>query len=154
MSQNRIHGWIVGLGVMALASQFGCSAQAATPDEIAARSGRMDVYFYEPRSPQIFRALSGLGDPQIESAGDLSRWWSATPAEKASLKLLFPDLDVSQQYFYPDLGNCRATSPLEILMDRMRQLGAGHPYVRQWISVQRVVLSACAPTRQEQATTS
>src|SRR5579862_2714015 len=118
--KNWIQGLMLGLGIAMFASPFGCLAQGATPEQIAERSGRMDTYFLAPRSPQVFRALSGLGDPQIESAesDSLSRWWSATPVEKAQLKLLFPDLDISRQYFYPDLGSCRATSPLEILMDR------------------------------------
>ena len=152
--KNWIQSLMLGLGVAVFTSQFGCPAQGATPEQIAARSGRMDTYFLAPRSPQLFRALSGLDDPQIESAesNSLSRWWSATPVEKAQLKLLFPDLDISQQYFYPDLGSCRVGSPLEILMDRMRQLGANHPYVRQWIAMQRVVLSACARSQKDQVT--
>lgn len=148
MSKNRVRNWVFGLSVAALAG----TAQGATQAEITTRTDRMNSYFYAPRSPQTFRALSGLGDPQIESAEDasMSRWWKATPAERASVKVLFPDLDVSQQYFYPDVRDCRVDSPLEILMDRLTQLGAAHPYVRQWTVVQRVVLTACDRSRHEQ----
>ncbi len=151
MSKTRIQRWILALSVVALAGPFCGTAQGATPDPIAARSGRMDAYFSAPRSPQAFRALSGLGDPQIEGTYDdsLSRWWKAKPAEKANLKLLFPNLDVSRNYFYPNFGNCRAESPLAVLMDRIREIGPNHPYVRQWIAVQRVVLSACDHSGQQ-----
>lgn len=145
MSKSRIQRWILGLSVVAFAGQFSGPAQSGTPDLIAERTGRMDAYFATPRSPQVFRALSGLGDPGIGGTYEdsLSRWWKAKPAEKAALKLLFPNLDVSQDYFYPNFGNCRAESPLAILMDRIEKLGPNHPYVRQWIVAQRVVLSAC-----------
>jgi len=151
MSKTRIQRWILGLSVMAFTGPFCGAAQSATPDPIAERSSRMDSYFYKPRSPQTFRALSGLGDPQLANRYDdpFSRWWKAKPAVKAALKQLFPNLDVSQEYFYPNFGDCRAESPMAILMDRIEKLGPNHPYVRQWIAVQRVVLSACDHSGQQ-----
>jgi hypothetical protein len=153
MSKTRIQCWILGLSVVAFAGTFCGAAEGATPDPIAERSDRMDGYFYKPRSPQTFRALSGLGDPQIMDNYDdpYSRWWKVKPAEKAVLKQLFPNLDVSQEYFYPEFGSCRAESPIAILKDRVEKLGPNHPYVRQWTLVQRAVLSACDHSGQQVA---
>jgi hypothetical protein len=107
----------------------------------------LDDYFEHPHNPHTFRALSGMGDPALESARPTyAPDWSA-PQDRARLKLLMPSQDISQSYFYPDFGECRLDGPMMVLKARIAALGENHPYVQQWIRVEQAVLSRCGASR-------
>ena len=72
-----------------------------------------------------------------------ARLWNAGTADRELLQRLFPYLDAAAQYWYPDFGACRLEAPLQQFKDRLAQLGADHPYVAQWLLVERAVLSVC-----------
>jgi hypothetical protein len=138
-----------------LASSDAFAAPAANTDPVHDIEDRMDHYFSAPRSPETFRALSGMGLPagaKADSDGEISRWWSASVDEKELLQRLFPKLDMSQPYWYPDFGACRPEAPLQQFRARLNQLGSEHhPYVVQWLRVERAVLSTCEPGRSKTA---
>lgn len=131
-----------------LASSGVLAAPAANTDAVGEMENRMDHYFNEPRSPETFRALSGMGLPagaKANNDAEISHWWSASIDEKDLLQRLFPKLDMSRAYWYPDFGACRVEAPLQQLRARLDQLGAVHPYVAQWLRVEQAMLSACEP---------
>ena len=131
-----------------LASSGVLAAPAANTDAVGEMENRMDHYFNEPRSPETFRALSGMGLPagaKANNDAEISHWWSASVDEKDLLQRLFPKLDMSRAYWYPDFGACRPEAPLQQLRARLDQLGAVHPYIAQWLRVEHAVLSACEP---------
>ena len=137
-----------------LASSGVLAAPAANTDAVGEMENRMDHYFSEPRSPETFRALSGMGLPagaKANNNAEISRWWSTSVDDKDLLQRLFPKLDMSQAYWYPDFGACRPEAPLQQFRARLNQLGAEHPYVVQWLRVERAVLSTCEPGRSKTA---
>ena len=142
---------VFAFGMLASGNLF---APAASADPAQDIENRIDHYFGEPRSPETFRALSGMGLPAGAKPADtesFSHWWSADADEKDLLKSLFPSLDMSQAYWYPDFGDCRPEAPLQQLKERRALLGADHPYVAQWLRVERAVLSVCGRNRDKVA---
>jgi len=132
------------LFVFALTPHAACAA--AADDSAKQIASRIDHYFSEPRSPETFRALSGMGLPAgatIPDSYPAARVWNASTADKELLQRLFPYLDASAQYWYPDFGACRIEAPLQQFKDRLARLGADHPYVAQWLLAERAVLSVC-----------
>jgi hypothetical protein len=127
-----------------------CAAPPPNASPVGQIENRIDHYFAEPRSPETFRALSGVGLPAgattLDSYPD-GRWMSASTGDKELLQRLFPHLDISNQYWYPGFGGCRAEAPLQQFKDRVARLGAAHPYIAQWLRAERAVLSACVPDR-------
>lgn len=126
----------------------GCLPQ----DQVAER---MDEYFANPRAPATYRALAGMGDPRIgpflydyyslqrplfggrdDREGDDALREQLFPAERFEMG--------GSHYVSIEGGSCRAGYALSVGRERIAALGAGHPYVRQWLSVQRAVFSACA----------
>lgn len=138
---------LVRLLVFALNPHPACAASPAEADSRQQIESRLDHYFAEPRSPETFRALSGMGLPAGAAALDSypdARWMSTGTADRELLVRLFPNLDITNQYWYPDFGACRAEAPLQQLKDRLTRLGTRHPYVAQWLRMERAVLSVCA----------
>ena len=136
--------------VFILTPHTACAAPLLKTDSVKQIENRIDHYFAEPRSPETFRALSGMGLPAGAAALDSypdARWMSASTADKKLLQRLFPTLDISNPYWYPDFGACRAEAPLQQFKDRLARLGEPHPYIRQWLQVERAVLSTCAHDR-------
>ena len=130
--------------VFAFTPHAACAA--AANDSATDIASRIDHYFSEPRSPETFRALSGMGLPAgatIPDSYPAARLWNAGTADKELLQRLFPYLDVSRQYWYPDFGACRVEAPLQQFKDRLARLGADHPYIAQWLLAERAVLSVC-----------
>jgi hypothetical protein len=124
-----------------------CAAALPEIDPLIEVESRIDHYFADPRSAETFRALSGMGLPAGATALDSypdSRWMSASTEDKDLLQRLFPHLNISNQYWYPDFGGCRAEAPLQQFKERLARLGAQHPYIAQWLRVERAVLSVCA----------
>jgi hypothetical protein len=130
------------LFVFALTPHTACAAAPPANDI----GSRIDYYFSEPRSPETFRALSGMGLPTGATIPDSypeARLWNAGTADRELLQRLFPYLDAYAQYWYPDFGACRPEAPLQQFKDRLARLGANHPYVAQWLLAERAVLSVC-----------
>jgi hypothetical protein len=130
-----------------LSFQNAFAASPPAPDPVRDMERRLDRYFAAPRSPETFRALSGMGVPAGAAArGDDSvlRWWSAGAEQAELLHHLFPGLDTSGRNWYPDFA-CRLDGPLQQFKARVAQWGAQHPYVVQWVRVEQAVLSSCAP---------
>jgi hypothetical protein len=140
-------------GFFVLAANQSFAAPDSTADPVREMEKRMDHYFFAPRSPETFRALSGMGLPAGARAQDddsISRWWwSASAEEKELLHSLFPSLDMSARFWYPNFGDCRPEAPLQQLRERIARLGAQHLYVAQWVRVERAVFSMCASGRNE-----
>jgi hypothetical protein len=141
---------LVRLFVFALNPHTACAAASSEIDPVQHIESRIDHYFTEPRSPETFRALSGMGLPAGATALDSypdARWMSASTADRELLQRLFPHLDISNQYWYPDFGGCRAEAPLQQFKDRLARVGADHPYIAQWLRAERAVLSVCSSDR-------
>ena len=111
---------------------------------------RMDEYFTHPRSPSTWRALAGLGDPLIKpldygfkgaafTAGDRISWEEASAIKRRML----PPQTQDGGHWMPDEGKCRLDHASWVASRRIGELGADHPYVRQWFAVQKAVFSAC-----------
>jgi hypothetical protein len=119
----------------------------AQPREARDAAGALDDYYFHPRRPRTFRALTGMGDPVFDDVAprdDYAKW--KTPADKMLLKQLMPSQDISRPYFYPRLGDCRLEGPMMTIKARIATLGADHPYVKQWILTEQAVLARCNPS--------
>ncbi|WP_332810958.1 hypothetical protein [Sphingomonas sp.] len=97
----------------------------------------MDDYFYNPRGVATLRALSGLGDPQVEPFYSRA---ALGEADEALVGRMVPQDERSQ---YVSTENCRVDYALEVAKARIAALGPDHPYVRQWFATQNAVFSAC-----------
>jgi hypothetical protein len=143
---------LVRLLVFAFNPHTACAEAPPETDALKGIESRIDHYFADPRSPETFRALSGMGLPAGAAALDSypdARWMSASITDRELLQQLFPKLDISNQYWYPDFGACRAEAPLQQLKDLLTRLGAQHPYIAQWLRTERAVLSVCAHDRND-----
>jgi len=132
--------------VFAFNPHTACAAPAPPIDPPKPIESRIDHYFSEPRSPETFRALSGMGLPAAATprgSESYSQWWSASTDDKELLHRLFPNIDMSKQYWYPDFGDCRAEAPLQQFKERIARLGADHPYIAQWLQAERAMLAVC-----------
>jgi hypothetical protein len=147
ITQKMRFAVLARLVVFIFSPHTACAAPLPEVANLKDTETRIDHYFSEPRSPETFRALSGMGLPAgattLDSYPD-GRGMSAGTGDKELLQRLFPHLDISNQYWYPDFGGCRAEAPLQQFKDRLALLGAQHPYIAQWLQVERAVLSACA----------
>lgn len=113
--------------------------------------------FHDPQSPDVYRALSGMGDPEIGSGSatfDDDFWSTTDPTEIALLRRLLPSNEsAADGSYWFNNGNCRVKQPLETLRQRIEMLGAKSAYIDQWIAVQRAAFSACSD-RQDSTHTS
>src|SRR5262249_35844656 len=121
--------------VFTLTSQSTWAASATTRDPVRAIESRMDRYFLAPRSPETFRALSGMGLPAGANAkdGDLL-WWPSGAEDKALLHSLLPAVQMSTLN-YAAFGDCRLEAPMQQFKARTARLGVEHPYIAQWLQV-------------------
>jgi hypothetical protein len=136
------------LFIFAISPHTACAAAQPANDSAKNIASRIDHYFSEPRSPETFRALSGMGLPAgatIPDSYPAARLWNAGAEDKELLQRLFPYLAASaqSQYWYPDFGGCRVEAPLQQFKDRLARLGADHPYIAQWLLAERAVLAIC-----------
>ena len=101
---------------------------------------RMDDYFEHPNGPQTFRALSGIGDPQIApDYRDMFLSLQNNP-DKPLIVRLFP---AAQGNDYFPTAECRLDYALQTLKARIASLGENHPYVLRWIALQQSVFAGC-----------
>src|SRR6185369_4212921 len=117
--------WIVMPFVALVAST------ASRAQEKPAIVADMDHYIEDPRGAGTYRALAGLGDPDFgrRDASDGESW-----EQQESDRKLF-DLDYA--------GDCREAYALKTYRERVSRFGEKHPYVAQWLKVQRAVFSVC-----------
>lgn len=130
-----------GFSLVALSAVLGSTlpvfAQTAcVPEKLAAA---VDVYAQEPFGARAWRKLTGLGDPGIESSGGGFSSWQAKESWQKKVAELAPDLTEAQQVGY----DCRIGYPLEVLEERVKDLSANDPYIKQWLRAQAVVFKAC-----------
>jgi hypothetical protein len=123
----------------------------AKPCEVSQDPAAPDRYYSAPQSPSTFRVLSGMGEPSLTASrsAHIPDWTSDN--DKALLKLLMPAQDVSSKYFDPYFGDCRIEGPMMTLKARIAALGANHPYIKQWLAVERVILHKCDSGRADAA---
>jgi hypothetical protein len=141
------HVCLAALVWAALAVQVGAQAPSPelTPDQRAA--WRMDRYFLDPTGVPTFRALSGRGDPDA----DAQPGGVEISEETRNLYVrLFPETSAEDWRYgvrpwrgMPSYDTCRLSYGVETLRERIARLGAQHPYVEQWIEVQRTVYWPC-----------
>ncbi len=131
----RKTGFWMMAGTLAFAFQA-----TAQPSEVAIdrRLGLVDTYYRDPHAPGVFRALSGMGDP--DAGGPPYRTGESYAADWRK-RLADKELLLHDKY---GGWNCRIEAPMKTLDDRRAALGADHPYVKQWIRVEQAVLSVCA----------
>lgn len=120
--------WRAVCGAIAITACFSSSgALAAQPVDVARE---MDRYIHNPRSPDVYRALAGLGDPHFGLDGDAPHDWQ--------------DAENTRKLFGLEWGGaCRIDYALRTYRERASKLGSGHFYVNQWVKVQRAIFSAC-----------
>ena len=120
------------VGLLMIGAALACSPAAAqdwartSPQSQIA--GEIDKYLEAPRSAATYRALSNMGDPTFMAGGRPFRgdWDSA----------LLKALDVP-------FTRCRWSYSDQVYRARIARLGGDHPYVRQWLKVQKAVFSRC-----------
>ena len=134
----------------ALSAQAPLHAQALDAD---AERSIAETAFRDPQSPDVYRALSGMGDAHVGAVSDAFDEVYSTndPKQVALLKQLFPDDTSSGDQFWVGGENCRLVQPLNVLRSRIATLGERSPYVQQWIRVQRAVFTACSYSRTNKA---
>lgn len=141
----------VSLFAMA-AALIACAPARAQALDAEAGTSIAEAAFHDPQSPDVYRALTGMGDPHIGSmSGSFEGVFSTNdPKEVALLKQLFP-ADSSSDNFWVGGENCRLDQPLITLRARISALGDRSAYIQQWIRVQRAVLSACSYSSSNEA---
>lgn len=145
------------LSALLLLAEFPAAAQTCKPAEAARTptqvAERIDHYRAEPRDPGTYRALAGLGDPQ--QAPDHLRdiyhdyyYYADSPQRRAMLAAMVPDqMPLSSEFWHLERGTCRIAYAARTGEARIARFGASHPYVRQWLRVQRAVFSTCRAER-------
>jgi hypothetical protein len=138
-------------GLFTLAAHHSFAAPLPKADPVSRMEDQMNRNFSEPRSPETFRALSGMGLPAgAKRPDDEPIWLSGSAEDKALLHSLFPDLKSDSLW---NVGACRQEAPLQQFKARIAQLGVQHPYVMQWLRVEQAVLSVCRPGRNKTVAT-
>lgn len=134
----RVRGVVGGLVAALLwGSMAGAQDRQPPIDPVVER---LSAYFEHPSSPETYRALSGMGNPATAPRLKPARFYLTDDPDTALAISLFPSA-AGQSYLDPKA--CRLEYALRTLKTRIAELGADHPYVRQWIQVQRAVFSAC-----------
>jgi len=124
-------------GASLLSSSGMTWAQSNCPPENV--NAAIDLFAQQPFSAVSWRMLNGLGAPNVEADGAYSGAKSANDIWRRQVKALAPDMPELQDLSY----ECRMTYPLEVLEARVATLGAGDPYIKQWLKSQARVLKAC-----------
>ena len=120
------------LGALALAGAP-AMAQVEAPEQKPPSqqeriAGEIDRYLQSPRSAATYRALANMGDPAFLAED--------RPYESSWDSPLLEALDMKWT-------DCRWAYSDQVYRKRLRQFGANHPYVGQWLGVQRAVFSRC-----------
>ncbi|MEA3015511.1 MAG: hypothetical protein QOI38_233 [Sphingomonadales bacterium] len=121
----------------AQAAPAGAQPTAPTPEQVAER---IDHYRFNPREPDTYRALAGLGDPALPPG---TGSFATSQAGEALLARMLPNQQPIDDYWYPRPGVCRTDYALSVAQARVARFGANHPYVEQWLRAQRVVFTPC-----------
>ncbi|MEO5773092.1 MAG: hypothetical protein ABIQ32_03105 [Sphingomicrobium sp.] len=120
------------VGLLALAALFALGITEARAQEAPSQQARIaqeiDKYLNAPRSAATYRALARMGDPTFFAPGPEYRSEYDSPLLKA-LDLPFT--------------SCRWSYSDQVYRARIQRLGENHPYVRQWLRVQKAVFSRC-----------
>ena len=109
---------------------------ACAPEKLNAA---IDAYAAEPFGARSWRVLQGLGDPQIEALNSGGYDFQSSDDWKKLVKDLAPDLTAVQDPGF----ECRMAYPLKVLKEHVQSLGKEQPYIKQWLAVQGVVITAC-----------
>ena len=137
-----MRAWTGGSLIAALLAMAGCPALADCPPAVAARSPaevaqRIDRY--DGRSPETYRALTGLGDPPVEADEADRSVWYLDQHDRALVARMIPGSEPDRWH----LHECRTDHALNLFKARIAALGETHPYVEQWLRAQRAVFSVC-----------
>lgn len=129
-----------------IALLFAISPVALRAQPTAVPPGRIvtaiDHYFTNPREPGTYRALAGMGDPDL---GGWSEGYEPMPERQQRLlaAMLADPRPIDRDFWYPRPGMCRTEYALSVAEARAERFGDDHPYVRQWLRVQRAVFAPC-----------
>ena len=128
----------LAIGLLAVANLCGpVMAQTCEPAKLAAA---VDRYAAEPFSARTWRVLQGLGDPMLESSNAGGDVW---PQQERWTKLAAELAPKAAGLQY--IGDrCRIGYPLSVIEKRKGSLGREHPYVKQWLLAQEMVMHACS----------
>ncbi|HYC95378.1 MAG TPA: hypothetical protein VEB39_06735 [Sphingomicrobium sp.] len=112
-------------------AMFGASPVAAQepPSRENRIAAQIDRYLQAPRSAATYRALAGMGDPDF--LVDRADWYSSW------------DSPMLQALDMKGYTQCRWSYSDQVYKARVARFGEQHPYVRQWLDVQRAVFSRC-----------
>ena len=140
----RIAPTLVAL-LLAMAPAVLAAQPTTPPAEQTAEA--IDHYFANPREPGTYRALAGRGDPDV---GGWSEGYEPIPERQRRLlaAMLGSEAPVDGRYWYPQAGMCRTDYALSVAERRADRFGEDHPYVRQWLRVQRAVFAPCREIHQ------
>ena len=116
------------------------SALAQTVCDPATLADAVDRYAQEPFSARSWRVLQGLGDPMLEPGSADGDTWAQQEEWRKLTSEIMPDQQDLQNVGW----SCRIGYPLSVLKKRIDQLGADHPYVKQWLLAQQQVIRACS----------
>lgn len=119
------------------------------PDPVAER---IDRYRFAPRAIGTYRSLAGMGDPMAEANDGSYFYRSYSQDERGWLRQMLPDqASTDASYWYPRPGDCRIDHALDTVNALAARIGRDHPYVAQWLRVQRAVFGACSMERWRQS---
>lgn len=118
--------------------------RARTPADVAMR---LDHYRNAARQPGTYRALAGLGDPNLDGYDGGGPVYELTPRQRMLIGRMAPWLGASGQIYSYDQGECRLDHALRLGEERLTRLGPAHPYLAQWLLTQQTVFSACRERR-------
>jgi hypothetical protein len=122
------------------AGACGAADAARTPVQVAAR---IDQYRFAPRAPGTFRALAGRGDPADIPTGEFT-FAQIPPGQRGLIARMLPGQEpLDGDYWSPSPGDCRIDHAVSVASARVARFGENHPYVAQWLRVQRAVFTAC-----------
>jgi hypothetical protein len=113
-----------------VAAETACDMEKATK--------LIDYYAGAPFSARTWRVLKGLGDPQVDGGNIGDRWSEENDFKEIAAKAA-PNVPVPNSIGY----ECRIQYPLEVLKQRVKDLGEKHPYVEQWVRSQVAIFAAC-----------
>ncbi|MBL8906651.1 MAG: hypothetical protein JNM20_08245, partial [Rhizobiales bacterium] len=128
----------IGILLLSASPLAAACPDGAAPDP-AKLAAAIDLYADAPFSARTWRVLKGLGDPMIDVSYPGGERWEDERRFKELAKQVLPDTALPEYLSY----ECRIGYPLQELERRIKVLGAGHDYVKQWLKVQLAVFAAC-----------
>ena len=134
--------------IAALLLVAACPAAGACDPAVAARTpalvaARIDQYRFAPRAAGTFRALAGRGDPAAIPSEEFT-YAQIPPSQRRLIARMLPGQEpLDGDYWSPSPGDCRIDYAVRVASARIARFGETHPYVAQWLRVQRAVFAAC-----------